>query len=213
MGQGASSASSKMQADKQLQQSWKVNIQAKAQNFNFKLKATKILPTGKLHRFSVLVRLHKFILKLQLKSGSTVSFSTLQKRTLKSTFLRLFEKLRLRRTKKTLYIQHPDVKPAMNRLKQFANKKTIWAGSLVISILALLLPSIYKRDCKGIITYTSFVLMYWILYFNRRIKGKTNNFWMVLIAGTAGFWVAVHLGKGYVSEYAWNWIENWIEWS
>ncbi|XP_022760945.1 uncharacterized protein LOC111307197 isoform X2 [Durio zibethinus] len=195
-----------MQAEEQ-QQSWKVNIQARAQNFSFKLKATKILPTGKFQRFSLLLRLHKVILKLQLEPGSTVSISTQQKRTLKSTFLRLLEKLRLRRAKTTLTLQHPDVKSALNRLKLFANKKSICAGSLVIAVLALLLQSVFKKDCKGIITHTSIILMYWVLYFNRHTKGKTSGFWIVLIVATVGSWVAFRLGKDYVSKYAWNCME------
>lgn len=81
-------------------------------------------------------------------------------------------------------------------------QKSVCAGSLAIAISALLLQSIYEKDLKGIITHTSIILMYWILYLNRRIKGKTSFFWMVLIAGTA---VALHLGKGYISEYAWCW--------
>ncbi|XWS35409.1 hypothetical protein CRYUN_Cryun21dG0123900 [Craigia yunnanensis] len=193
-----------MQAEKQLQ-SWKVNIQARAKNFNFKLKATKVLPTGNFHRLSLLLRLHKFILKFQLKSGSAVSISTEQKRTQKSTFLRLLEKLRLRPAKKTLTIQHPDVKSVLNRLKQYGNKKSICASSLVIAIPALLMQSISKKDRKGIITHTSIALMNWILYYNRHRKGKTSTFWMVLIVGTVGCWAALHLSKGYVSEFGWSW--------
>ena len=30
---------------------------------------------------------------------------------------------------------------------------------------------------------------------------------MVLIVGTAGSWVALNLGKDYVSEYGWNWMK------
>ncbi|WRX21398.1 hypothetical protein QQP08_013885 [Theobroma cacao] len=195
IGQCAFSAS-KMQAEKQ-QQSWKVSIQARAQNFNFKLQATKILPTWKFHRFSLLLRLHKFALKLQVKSRSTLSISIQNKRTLKSTFLKLLEKLRIRRPKRTLTVQHPGVKSVLNRLKQFANEKAIYAGPLVIAILASLLQSISKKDIKGIITHASIILMYWILYYKRHIKGKTSTFWRVLIVGTAGFWVALHFGKGY----------------
>ncbi|XVE80751.1 hypothetical protein DITRI_Ditri15bG0005400 [Diplodiscus trichospermus] len=194
-----------MRAEKQ-QLSRKVNIQARAQNFNFKLKATQILPTGNFHRFSLLLRLHKLILKLQLKSGSTVSVSIQQKRTLKSTFFRLLEKLRIRPANKALTIQHPDVKSVLNRLKQFDHKKSICGGLLVVAILALLLQSIYKKDRKGTIIHTSIIFMYSILYFLRYVrKGKSISFWMVLFVGTSGCLVALHLGEGYISEYAWNW--------
>ncbi|MBA0737724.1 hypothetical protein Gogos_011175 [Gossypium gossypioides] len=108
-----------------MQQSWKLNIQARTQIFNFKLKATKILPTGEFHRFSLLLRLHKFILKLRLKSGPTVSISSQQKRSLKSRFLSFLEKIRLRRERKGITIQYPDVKSVLHRVKQFTDKAKI----------------------------------------------------------------------------------------
>ncbi|MBA0612200.1 hypothetical protein Godav_012835 [Gossypium davidsonii] len=185
-----------------MQQSWKLNIQARTQIFNFKLKATKILPTGEFHRFSLLLRLHKFILKLRLKSGPTVSISSQQKRSLKSRFLSFLEKIRLRRERKGLTIQYPDVKSVLHRVKQFADKKSNWAGSLVIAIPSLLQQWISKKDGKGIIIHTCIILLslYWVLYLNR---GKTGRVWMV---GTAVSWVVFNLGKDYVSEHAWNWI-------
>ncbi|KAG8500001.1 hypothetical protein CXB51_006415 [Gossypium anomalum] len=179
---------------KKMQQSWKLNIQARTQIFNFKLKATKILPTGEFHRFSLLLRLHKFILKLRLKSGSTVSISSQQKRSFKSRFLSFLEKIRFRRERKVLTIQHPDVKSKSN-----------WAASLVIAILSLLQQSISKKDGKGIIIHTCIILLslYWILYLNR---AKNRRFWMV---GTAVSCGVFNLGKDYVSEHA----RNWIPWS
>ncbi|XP_038990692.1 uncharacterized protein LOC120113690 [Hibiscus syriacus] len=185
---------------KKMQHSWKLNIQARTKIFNFKLKATRILPAGGFHRFSLLLRLHNFILKLRLKSGSSVSISTQQKRTFKSTFLGLLDKLRLRRANRALTIRNPDLKSLLN---PFANKDSNGGGSFVIAIIALLLQS----NRHGIITLASLVLLYWILYFEKHLRGETRSFWMVLIAGAAGSWVAFNLGKGYVSNYAWNWIE------
>ncbi|GMJ01626.1 hypothetical protein HRI_003831800 [Hibiscus trionum] len=175
-----------------MQDSWKLNIQARTHIFNLKLKATTILPTGDFHRFSLFLRLHRFILKLHLKSGSTLSISTQHK----PTFLRLLDKLRLRRANEASTLQNPDLK---SLLKQLANKESSCGGSLVIAIIALLLQSISKGDGKG-----KGVITLVILYFDKHLRGKTRSFWMVLVAGS---WVAFNLGKGYVSNYAWNWIE------
>ncbi|KAK8487810.1 hypothetical protein V6N13_099922 [Hibiscus sabdariffa] len=184
-----------------MQHSWKLNIEAKTHIFNLKLKATNILPTGDFHRFSLLLRLRRFILKLHLKSDSTLSISTQQKRTFKSTFLTLLHKLRLRRANKALTIQNPDLK---SLLKQFATKESSCGGSLVIAIMALLLQWISREDGKGVITLVSLVLLYWILHFDKQLRGRTRGFWMVFVAGS---WVAFNLGKHYVSNYAWKWVE------
>ncbi|XP_040968513.1 uncharacterized protein [Gossypium hirsutum] len=66
--------------------------------------------------------LHKFILVLRLKSGSTVSIFSQQKHSLKSRFLSFLKKIRLRYERKGLTIQHPDVKSVLNRVKQFTDK-------------------------------------------------------------------------------------------
>ncbi|OMP11497.1 hypothetical protein CCACVL1_00483, partial [Corchorus capsularis] len=127
------------------QRPWKWSIQAKAEKFNFKLKATNILPTWKFDRFSLLLRLNKFIINLQLKSGSTISVSAQQKRTLKSRFLGFLEKIRIRRARKALSIQYPEV-------------KSICGGSLLIGILASLLQSISRKDLNGIVVHSSIIL-------------------------------------------------------
>ncbi|KAL4313193.1 hypothetical protein GQ457_01G035730 [Hibiscus cannabinus] len=186
-----------------MQRSWKLNIEARTRIFNLKLKATNILPTGDFHRFSLLLRLRSFILKLHLKSDSksTLSISTQQKRTFKSTFLTLLHKLRLRRANNAITIQNPDLK---SLLKQFATKESSCGGSLVIAIVVLLLQWVSKEDGKGVITLVSLVLLYWILHFDKQLRGRTRGFWMVFVAGS---WVAFNLGKHYVSNYAWKWIE------
>ncbi|KAK9016175.1 hypothetical protein V6N11_007255 [Hibiscus sabdariffa] len=141
-----------------MQRSWKLNIEARSRIFNLKLKATNILPTGDFHRFSLLLRLRSFILKLHLKSDSTLSISTQRKRTFKSTFLTLLHKLRLRRANNALTTQNPDLK---SLLKQFATKESGCGGSLVIAIMALLLQWISKEDGKHYVSNYAWKWIEW----------------------------------------------------
>jgi len=102
-----------MQAEKE--QSWKIYIHAKAKNFHFKLrlKATNIVPTWEFHQCSIVLKLGKY---------------QKQPKTLKSKFLVLLKKFRIRRSKNRAFgfKQKSDLsKPEENRIGWFAYKVQI----------------------------------------------------------------------------------------
>lgn len=110
-----------MQAENQ--QSWKINIQAKAKNFDFRLKVTNVSLTWKNHRLSALLKLRRFLLTVHSES-STASNGGQQQRKLTSKFLK---KIFFKRTKnqpiaakESSNRRHPEAKFSSNRLKQFA---------------------------------------------------------------------------------------------
>ncbi|TQD78328.1 hypothetical protein C1H46_036133 [Malus baccata] len=132
-----------MQAEEQ--QAFKINVQAKCKNFDFKFKSTQIVPAWKLHRISISLKLRKFFLRVN--SESTVhqtkknpefvaSISRRQhhphqqKQSLKSK-LSIFKKLSIHRSKKP---RCPEAESTVNRLKQFAYE---YCGELVLDYIRM----------------------------------------------------------------------------
>lgn len=111
-----------MQAEKQ--QTWKLTVQAKAKkSFNFKFNSTQIVPTWKLHRFSLLIKLRKFILRVKLNSETTAPSvsrnSRKRKATLKSKLLRILKKVGIPSFKNRDHTDHnPEFQSPLLRLKQ-----------------------------------------------------------------------------------------------
>lgn len=83
-----------MQADQQ--QPWTLYVHAKFKNFNFKLKAKRVLPNSNFYQFSFLLKLYPLLIKLE--SRPRVSFLKKSK-SLKPKFLWILEKLRIKPTK------------------------------------------------------------------------------------------------------------------
>ncbi|KAL9425837.1 hypothetical protein AB3S75_032743 [Citrus x aurantiifolia] len=160
------------QAEQQRQQSWRISVHAEFRNFNFRLKATKISPTWKFHRFSIFLKLHNFL--LQLRSDSeTPPFVTRQRTTLKSRLLAAVHKLRPRRSK-----NHPvtEVNSPIDRLKHFAYKEPVSkGGSLAVGILAFLFQSIFEDHHRGIIVLSSFLLICFAVLLGKSIPEKSRT--------------------------------------
>ncbi|OVA17281.1 hypothetical protein BVC80_1837g79 [Macleaya cordata] len=89
-----------MEAIKQ-DQPWRISVRAKAKNFDFKFSASKILPSWGFYgtRFSVLIKLQRFFLKVKSETGDSAQRRRRSSGTFKSKFLQLLEKFRLKRVR------------------------------------------------------------------------------------------------------------------
>lgn len=123
-----------MQAEKQ--QSWKINVNARANKFRFKLKAANNMqPSWKFFRISLFLRLHGFLLAVKSETGPPIPRQ--QPRTLKSKFLKIFQKLKTpsarKRTiaaKKTRNLQHPESKFLADPLERAAYEVFVYVTKL-----------------------------------------------------------------------------------
>ncbi|XP_062006778.1 uncharacterized protein LOC133723923 [Rosa rugosa] len=162
-----------MQAEKQQQQTWKITVQAKTKkSFNFKFKSTQIVPTCKFHRFSLLIKLRKIILRVKLNSESTASsVSRKRKATLRSKLLRIFKKIGIPCTKNRDHtIHNPESQSPLLRLKQHVCKEPISVATLCTGILVFLAQSIFSIVQKGFVVYSLATL----LFFFSVVSGKYN---------------------------------------
>lgn len=195
------------QAEQQRQQLWKISVRAEFKNFNFRLKATKTSPTWKFHRFSILLKLHNFL--LHLRSDSEIPpFPTQQRTTLKSRFLAAVHKLRPRRPV-------TEVNSPINRLKHFAYKEPICKGSLVVGILAFLFQSIFGEDHRGIIVLSSSLLFCFAVLLKKNITQKSRTVLTLSVVAIV-IATAVRSGldyrfmnydyhrQGWISEFVWK---------
>ncbi|EXC23826.1 hypothetical protein L484_006088 [Morus notabilis] len=130
-----------MQAE-QNPQSWRIEVRAKARNFNFKFNATKLSPTWKFHRLSLLLKLHSFFLGLNSHSSPSIPTQP-QQQTLKSKLRGILSKIRSKTTKKWPNRRKSKTNSALNRLRKYTKEKPICFGSLLALILGLV---IRKRE-------------------------------------------------------------------
>ncbi|XP_062165660.1 uncharacterized protein LOC133872228 [Alnus glutinosa] len=201
-----------MQAEKE--QSWKIYIHAKAKNFHFKLrvKATNIVPTWEFHQCSIVLKLGKYLLKLKSNYGTALIPSQKQPKTLKSKFLVLLKKFRIRRSKNRAFgfKQKSDLsKPEENRMGWFAYKEPICLGSLVVGILAFLVQSISNKDQKGIVIHGSVISLYLALLFKKYTTGRISNFLVLLMVATVACSLVLELDNCLRYDYlqmAWDYL-------
>ena len=113
-----------MQANQEQQkQPWSLQVHAKAKNFNFRLKATQIIPSLKFFRLSVFLKICSFSLKARSERGPGKNRTPFR-----SKFARILEKIRFRRGKKSVISAvktpspgYPEAKPPQNQQpKRFA---------------------------------------------------------------------------------------------
>lgn len=182
-----------MQAEEQ--QAFKINVQAKCKNFDFKFKSTQIVPAWQLHRISISLKFRKFFLRVS--SESTVhqtkknpdfvaSISRRQhhpqqqkqlqqKQSLKSK-LRIFKKLSIHRSKKP---RCPEAESTVNRLKQFAYQVCVNHSltrihylfilfSLVVLLLLMVGLNNYLKYCGE---------LFWIIFGSDGLELCTDG-WM-----------------------------------
>ncbi|KAH0722700.1 hypothetical protein KY290_005353 [Solanum tuberosum] len=130
-----------MEAGQQQQQqqhhSWKLNVHAKAKNFNFKLVASNFLPNSKYFPFSLKFKYCRFF--IHLNSQTFISPNPQKPKSFKSKLHRFLQRLRRRRSKNNRVTSS---KPK--------NKATISQSSVVLGNLLLFLQSIYQGDKDGI---------------------------------------------------------------
>ncbi|GAV67295.1 hypothetical protein CFOL_v3_10801 [Cephalotus follicularis] len=183
-----------MQSEKQ--KAWKINVQARARNFNIKLKVTSIVPSWKLHRFSIMLRLQQFVLKVNTESGTTISMQ--QRRTLKSKINGVFERFRTRQGK------NETLKFPLNRLRQIPCKELICVGCLSIGILASPSKLIFDNDQKDIIVEGSVLFFCLAIWFHRYRTGKASALLVYLMVAilvcsvVSRFGYYVNCDQGYV---------------
>ncbi|KAL9337083.1 hypothetical protein Peur_071571 [Populus x canadensis] len=204
-----------MQAEKQ--QTWKIKVHARAKKFHFKFKATKTdRPIWKSPKFSIFLRIHRFFLQVNTESRNSIP-RWKKPRTLKSKFLRFFQKFKTLPSKKqaiaaekTQNLQNPDSKLHADRQREFSYKKPVCIGSLLVGTLALLSESICERNQKGIIIHGSSVLLFLAFLFKKYITGKAMTLLVFLTMATAVCAVMFRLDEymnydqGFVSEFVWR---------
>ncbi|WCJ27839.1 hypothetical protein M5689_009563 [Euphorbia peplus] len=140
------------------QQSLRININGRANKFQFKFKATKTHPSFK---FSLFLKLHQFLLH----------FNTAQSLKQPSKFLKLFPKFNVRR-----------VIPAVlrNPQRKHIEYSKIEERNSLAGNLASLSKSITEKDQKGIIIHGSSML---VLLLGRCLnKARKIVFIMILFA-------------------------------
>ncbi|KAF5750740.1 hypothetical protein HS088_TW03G01079 [Tripterygium wilfordii] len=145
-----------MQAEKQQQPPWKIKVHGKAKNYRFRFEAERVVPAWMFHRFSILVRLRNFILKVKSEYGTSTPVQ--ERKTFRSKFSRAAKKLRsggTDREKKTcapipnkvLDFQNSENEIPVNRFTRFAGKEPISICSAVVAVgvLAFLSQSIPEK--------------------------------------------------------------------
>ncbi|CAK7343574.1 unnamed protein product [Dovyalis caffra] len=206
-----------MQAEKQ--QTWKINVHARSKKFRFKFKATKTdQPIWKLPKFSIFLRIHKFLLQVNTEPGTSIP-RWKKPRTLKSKFLNFFRKFKTLPSKKqttaaekTQNLQNPDNKLRVDQKREigYDYEMPFCIGSLLVGTLALLSESICEKNQKGIIIHASFILLFLAFLFKKYVTGKARTLLVFLTMATAVSAVLFRLDKymnydqGLVSEFVWK---------
>ncbi|PIN21378.1 hypothetical protein CDL12_05923 [Handroanthus impetiginosus] len=78
------------------QEPWTLSFRAKSKNLDFKFSASKILPVCKLSRFSIQLKLHKYLFEIKSQPDSSFSFKP---NSLKQKFLQIFRIFQRKRIK------------------------------------------------------------------------------------------------------------------
>ncbi|XP_062096376.1 uncharacterized protein LOC133802135 [Humulus lupulus] len=121
-----------MQAEDQ--RSWRIEVRAKSRNFNFKFKAAKIEPNWKIHRFSLLLKLRRFFLRVNSDSTDLKT----RRRTLIPKFLRIATKSR----SKSSNSRQPEPEFGLKRFQQYAKEGPFNLGALVVIVIGFVLQHI-----------------------------------------------------------------------
>ncbi|KAK6778064.1 hypothetical protein RDI58_024782 [Solanum bulbocastanum] len=158
-----------MEAGQQQQQqqhhSWKLNVHAKAKNFNFKLVASNFLPNSKYFPFSLKFKYCRFF--IHLNSQTFISPNPQKPKSFKSKLHRFLQRLRRRRSKNN---RVTSTKPK--------NKATISQSSVVFGNLVLFIQSIYQGDKDGIFVLGSIVIICFATLFKKIMARKA---WILLV--------------------------------
>ncbi|XP_075078944.1 uncharacterized protein LOC107813345 isoform X2 [Nicotiana tabacum] len=183
--------------------SWKLNVQAKAKNLDFKLVASNFLPNCKFFPFSLKFKYCRFLIHLK---SETPTFPNPQKsKSLKSKLHRFLERLRIRRrSKNNSRAISSKPKNKVNFSIAAAAEKctadeefvgdgmlqslllsapgiamaTISQSSVVVGNLALFIQSLYQRDKDGIVKLGSIVFICFASIFKSFMARKA---WILLV--------------------------------
>ncbi|XP_049401748.1 uncharacterized protein LOC125865592 [Solanum stenotomum] len=155
-----------MKAGQQQQQhhSWKLNVHAKAKNFNFKLVASNFLPNSKYFPFSLKFKYCRFF--IHLNSQTFISPNPQKPKSFKSKLHRFLQRLRRRRKNNRVTSSKPK------------NKAAISQSSVVLGNLVLFLQSIYQGDKDGIFILGSIVIICFASLFKKFMARKA---WILLV--------------------------------
>ncbi|KAK4359548.1 hypothetical protein RND71_021777 [Anisodus tanguticus] len=150
--------------------SWKLNVQAKAKNLNFKFVASKFLPNSKYFPFSLKFKYSKFFFRL--KSETLTSPNPNKPNSLKSKLHRFLERLRIRRRhpKNNRVVTSPI--PNNRVTSSSTNMATTSQSSVVLGNLALFIQSIYQGDKDGIFILGSIVSICFTFLFKNFMARK-----------------------------------------
>ncbi|KAL5550607.1 hypothetical protein UlMin_000783 [Ulmus minor] len=153
------------------QQSWKIQVHAKASNFNLKLKASNL----KIHRLTLLLKLRKFFLRLDAQSSPPIP-SQQQRRTLISKFLRIFMKSKSIPPKISSSRRNSDSKFHLDRLKQYARdaQEPFCFGGSFMAIVALI-------SQKAAMIFGLVLLLHIALLLKKWKTGETSKLLAILV--------------------------------
>ncbi|XP_050213292.1 uncharacterized protein LOC126664784 isoform X2 [Mercurialis annua] len=166
------------------QQSWKINVNAKFKNSHFKFKAKDTNPTCKSLKFSLFLKLHRFLFRLKSDSGLSIP-SSQQNVSLKSKFLKFFRKFKIIPSrkqpisaKKKLFLKNPENKTPSNSLKM--SEGPICIESLFTGTLTLFSKAIRENDKKGMIIHGLSILSLTALFFKNYVTMKAKTLMVFL---------------------------------
>ncbi|KAI3514922.1 hypothetical protein L1887_13669 [Cichorium endivia] len=173
------------------QQQWRIHLQAKAKNFDFKLKASNYLTTcSNFFRFSLFLKISSLIIRLSSDNNPTT-----RRKSLKSRVSEAIEKFRNRIAKRKAFAAH---KPSrIKRLKRASCE------------------SIHEKDTKGIIIHGLSIFKYFLAQLKILMETKANKLLFVSILAMVGYSLWMHM-KNHLSYHertfasrcfrkVWNW--------
>ncbi|MCE3051580.1 hypothetical protein HAX54_050256 [Datura stramonium] len=172
----------RMEAEQQQYHSWKLNVQAKAKNLDFKLVASNFLPNCRYFPFSLKFKYCRFF--IHLKSQTFTSPNPKKPKSLKSKLHRFLERLRTPRRSKNNRVTGSKPK----------NKATISQSSVVLGNLALFIQSIYQGDKDGIYILGSIVFVCFASLFKNFMARKAWTLLVFLIGALVFCSNVMHLG-------------------
>nr|GMC92008.1 uncharacterized protein LOC109179197 [Ipomoea batatas]GMC94003.1 uncharacterized protein LOC109179197 [Ipomoea batatas] len=159
-------------------QSWRLNIQAKAKSFDFKLSATSLFRHCNRTFFQFSLKLKLFTLFLiTLKSEPTIPRSS------NSRLRRFLQKLRIRRRPRSAQTQK---NPENVRFDDFKVQE-LFSWSSVGAIVGLLSRSVFRKGKDGVFMLGSTTLLCVTWLFKNFLRRNLWVFMVLLVAAVVGF--------------------------
>ncbi|KAL4572502.1 hypothetical protein LXL04_019281 [Taraxacum kok-saghyz] len=173
------------------QRRWRIHLQAKAKNFDFKLKASKYIPICyNFFRFSLLLRISHLLIRVNSDNKPTT-----KRKSVKSAVSRAIQKFWRRTTKIKPFSAH---KPSRIKLLNSASCE-----------------SIFGKDRKGMISHAVSIFIYVRTQLKLLMETKANKLLFVSVIAMVVCSLCLHMKnhlsyheRSFASRYfgkVWNW--------